>query len=95
MSVSPATPDAIAPVSKRRAWLNALLITLLGCLLLGLGCFVVLGHYLPRRMTLFHAAVVQQLGFALAFAVIFVVIGRMATRSGAVVGRSRLAQAHQ
>jgi len=33
-------------ISPWRAWLNVLAITLLGCLLFGLGCFVLLG-YLP------------------------------------------------
>jgi membrane protease YdiL (CAAX protease family) len=49
-------------------------LTLLGCLLLGFGCFILLGRYLPTRMDLFHAAVWQQVGFAVALGVIFAVI---------------------
>jgi hypothetical protein len=60
--------------SKFKAWRNALAITLLGCLLLGLGCFVFLGNYLSRRMDLFHAAIWQQIGFAVALGVILAVI---------------------
>jgi membrane protease YdiL (CAAX protease family) len=47
---------------------------LLGSLLLGLGCFVVLGKYLPQRMILYYAAVWQQVGFTIALAVIMAVI---------------------
>src|SRR5262245_55143910 len=62
------------PLSRRVAWRNALAITLLGCLLPGLGCFVLLGDYLPRHFDLFHAAVLQQLAFSVAMVIIFAVI---------------------
>jgi hypothetical protein len=56
------------------AWRNAFAITLLGCLLPGLGCFVLLGRVLPARMDLFHAAVWQEIGFGVAMAIILAVI---------------------
>jgi hypothetical protein len=60
--------------TKLRAWGNALAITLFGCLLLGLGCFVWLGQLLRERMDLLHAAVWQQVGFAVALSLILIVI---------------------
>lgn len=60
--------------SPLHSWLRALAITLLGCLLLGLGCFVVLGTILPQRMNLYSAAVWQQLCFAVALAAILAII---------------------
>jgi membrane protease YdiL (CAAX protease family) len=62
-------PD-LRPLPLLIAWRNALTITLLGCLLLGLGCFVVLGNYLPKRLPLIEAAVIQQIGFAVALGII-------------------------
>lgn len=62
------------PLSPLAAWRNALAITLLGCLLLGGGCFVLLGSYLPRQMELFPAAIWQQLGFGVALGIILTVI---------------------
>jgi membrane protease YdiL (CAAX protease family) len=59
---------------KLTAWRNALAITLLGCLLLGLGCFVLLGKFLLARMDLFRAAVCQQIGFGVSLAIILTVI---------------------
>jgi membrane protease YdiL (CAAX protease family) len=67
-------PTESLPVSKSRAWRNALAITLLGCVLLGIGCFILLGKYLPERMNLFQAAVWLQVGFGLALAIILVII---------------------
>jgi membrane protease YdiL (CAAX protease family) len=64
------------PLSKRIAWRNALAITLLGALLIGLGGFVGLGIFLPRQLSLWHAAIGQQLGFALGLAIILGVIVR-------------------
>jgi membrane protease YdiL (CAAX protease family) len=61
-------------LSKFRAWRNALAITLLGCVLLGIGGFILLGTYLPERMNLFQAAVWQAVGFGLALAVILIII---------------------
>src|SRR5262245_14377540 len=62
-----------SPVSKFNAWRNALVITLLGCLM-GWACFVVLGSYLRTHKDLFQAAVLQQIGFTAALAVIMLVI---------------------
>jgi membrane protease YdiL (CAAX protease family) len=69
----------IRPVSKRRAWRNALAITFLGCVLAGLGCFVLLGNYLrhlieSRQLDLFQAAVWWEIGFTAAMAIILIVI---------------------
>jgi hypothetical protein len=58
----------IHSLSKFQAWRNVLAITLLNCVVLGVGCFVVLGNYLRPRMELFEAAVWQQLGFAVGLA---------------------------
>jgi membrane protease YdiL (CAAX protease family) len=75
----PGAADKLEPQSMLRAWTNALAITLLGCLLGGLGCFVFLGNELRRRvdageLDLFHAAVYWELGFGVAMAVILGVI---------------------
>ncbi len=48
--------------------------TLLGNLLLGLGCFVWLGGYLRARYPLLQAAAWQQVGFTVGLAVILAVI---------------------
>src|SRR5262249_53483355 len=69
-----APTDGVRPPSRPQAWRNALAITALGCLLLGLGCFVLLGRYLRERMDLFPAAVWLQVGFAVALAIILAVI---------------------
>jgi hypothetical protein len=75
----PETVEKLPPGSTLLAWANALLITLLGCLLGGLGCFVLLGSYLMSRVEahqlhLFQAAVFWELGFAVAMVVILSVI---------------------
>lgn len=75
----PGAADTLEPQSKLSAWTNALAITLLGCLLGGLGCFVWLGNELRRRvgageLDLFHAAVYWELGFGIVMAVILIVI---------------------
>jgi Type II CAAX prenyl endopeptidase Rce1-like len=64
------------PLSKSSAWGRALAITLLGCVLGGLGCFVLLGNYLLSQVNaghldLFQAAVWWQVGFGVAMAIIF------------------------
>ncbi len=74
MNGAPLAAESALPQSKLRAWRNALAITLLGCVLLGLGCFVLLGRFLRTRMDLFHAAVWQQIGFSVALAVILLII---------------------
>jgi hypothetical protein len=76
---NPATVETQWPQSKLRAWANALAITLLGCLLGGLGCFVLLGNSLLRRveaqqLDVFQAAVYWELGFTVAMAIILSVI---------------------
>jgi hypothetical protein len=68
MSHEPSTAAATQPLTKPRAWAAALLITLLGCLLGGLGCFVLLGGYLWRqidagRLDLVEAAAWWEVGF--------------------------------
>jgi membrane protease YdiL (CAAX protease family) len=65
--------------SKLRAWGNALIITLLGCLFAGVGCFVLLGNYLrqqvdSQQLDLFHAAVWWEVGFTAAMGIILCVI---------------------
>ncbi|HUQ70477.1 MAG TPA: type II CAAX endopeptidase family protein [Planctomycetaceae bacterium] len=71
MSAAPPLPN---PTSRWLGWRNALAITLLGCLLIGVGGFVVLGTVLPQRFSLWTAAILQQIGFATGLAVIFAVI---------------------
>lgn len=73
MDKQPPSLNQIAP-TKLRAWRNVLAITLLNCLVLGLGCFVLLGGYLRQRMDLFDAAAVQQLGFAVGLAIVLAVV---------------------
>jgi membrane protease YdiL (CAAX protease family) len=71
MSNTRVSAEPPPPISPWRAWRNVLAITLLGCLLFGLGCFVLLGNYFPRRMDLYHAAIWLQLSFSIAAAVVF------------------------
>jgi membrane protease YdiL (CAAX protease family) len=71
--------EAIQPLCGLRAWGNALAVTLLGCLLGGLACFVLLGGYLWRlidagHLDLIHAAAWWEGAFTLAMAVILGVI---------------------
>jgi membrane protease YdiL (CAAX protease family) len=70
----PDPPTPLSPIPLWKAWRNALAITLLGCLLLGLGCFVALGGYLPRQFPLIEAAIIQQIGFAIALGIILATI---------------------
>jgi membrane protease YdiL (CAAX protease family) len=58
------------PISAREAWRNALGITLLGCLILGVGNFVVLAGYLPRIMDVYPAAAWLQVAFTLSIGII-------------------------
>ncbi len=79
MKGKPLLIQEVQPPSKLRAWANALAITLLGILLAGLGCFVLLGKYLLRQveaetLDLFHAALWWEVGFTVAMAVILGVI---------------------
>lgn len=70
------------PLTKWQAWMHCLGITLLGCLLLGLGCFVTLGKYLPKHFSLMQAAMWQQCGFAIGLAIIVSVIAQVQRRRG-------------
>jgi membrane protease YdiL (CAAX protease family) len=58
-------------LSAFEAWRNALAVTLLGCLLLGLGDFVFLADYLPKFLDLYTAAIWLQIGFTISAAIIF------------------------
>jgi membrane protease YdiL (CAAX protease family) len=67
------------PHSKLRAWANAMIITALGCILGGWACFVQIGNDLLSEVNagaldLFIAAVLWELCFALAMAIILVII---------------------
>jgi Cytochrome P450 len=79
MKDEPCSGGGTPPPSKLRAWGNALAITLLGCLLAGLGCFVLLANYLwqlidAQQLDLCHAAAWWEVGFTVAMAVILGVI---------------------
>ena len=79
MKEEPFLKEDMRPPSKLRAWGNALIITLLGCLLAGVGCFLLLGNYLRRQvdsqqLDLFHAAVWWEVGFTAAMGIILSVI---------------------
>ena len=79
MQDQPAPREKPPPESKRRAWGNALAITLLGLLVGGLGCFVLLGSYLLRRieaqqLTLFQAGAWWEVGFGAGMVLIVGVI---------------------
>ena len=56
------------------AWRNALGITLLGCLILGLGNFVLAAGYLARTTSLINGALWLSVSFAISFAFILTVI---------------------
>jgi membrane protease YdiL (CAAX protease family) len=71
---SPSSAASRPTTSAFEAWRSALAITLLGNLVLGLGCFLWLGRYLRARFDLFHAAVWQQVGFTVGLAIILAVI---------------------
>ncbi len=59
-----------SPTTALDAWRNALGVTLLGCLLPGLGCFGFLASYLSERLDLLAAAIWLEVGFAVAFGLI-------------------------
>ena len=72
-------PAANRPSSKLRGWGEALGITLVGILLAGVGCFMLLGNYLYRqvqeeRMDLLHAAAWWEIGFGIAMGLILALI---------------------
>ena len=62
------------PGSPWVAWRNAFAVTLLGCALFGLLCFVVLGGELPRRVGWYRGAIWLEVGFAIAGLVALVYI---------------------
>ncbi len=64
------TESHTARSSQIQAWVDAIAIWLLGCLLLGLGCFVLVGSYLHDMADRYWAAIWWQLSFACALAVI-------------------------
>src|SRR5437773_10073375 len=79
MKEEPSASEGARSASKLRAWGNALAITLLGCLVAGLGCFVFLANYLwqqieSQQLDLFHAAVWWEVGFTVAMVIILGVI---------------------
>lgn len=79
MKAEPFLKEDTRPPSKLRAWGNALIITLLGCLLAGVGCFLLLGNYLrqqvdSQQLDLFHAAVWWEVSFTAAMSIILSVI---------------------
>ncbi|HEY7326002.1 MAG TPA: CPBP family intramembrane glutamic endopeptidase [Gemmataceae bacterium] len=79
MKDQPILSKDMQPLSPLRAWGNALLITLLGCLLAGVGCFILLANYLKQQidsqqLDLFRAAVWWEVGFTLAIGIILGVI---------------------
>jgi membrane protease YdiL (CAAX protease family) len=90
MKDDPSLSDSIPPQSKLRAWGNALVMTLLGCLLAGLGCFVLLANFLwqqieAQRLDLFHAAVLWEAGFTVAMILILgVIIGWQRARGSSL-----------
>jgi hypothetical protein len=71
--------------SRWQAVLHALLITLFGCVVFGVCCFVLLANYLSQQIDRYHAVIWLQPGFsvaaALAFA--FVVVWHTCSASGA------------
>jgi hypothetical protein len=78
------------PLSMWSAWGRALAITLLGCVMGGLGCFVLLGGHLLRqvnagRLDLFQAAVWWEIGFGVAMLIILAVIVAWQRASGATL----------
>jgi hypothetical protein len=65
------SPELPLEISPWTAWRNALVITLVACVLFGLICFVILGNHFRRRFDVYHAGIWLQLGFSIAAALIF------------------------
>jgi membrane protease YdiL (CAAX protease family) len=61
-------------LSRLTAWRNVIGVTLVNCLVLGVGCFILLGNYLRDRFELFQAAVLQQFGFAAGLAAVLLLV---------------------
>ncbi len=76
MSSKPQSDQGRPHVSRRIAWRNALAITLLGCSLFGILCFVLIGGELSRRMNWYHAAIWLEISFGIAglFAFVYIVV---------------------
>jgi membrane protease YdiL (CAAX protease family) len=68
MTLEHGNAEPLPEITRWQAVLHALLITLFGCVLFGLGCFVLLANYLSQRMDRYHAAIWLQLGFTAAMA---------------------------
>ncbi len=72
--------DAINRLSQKTmlspwlAWRNAAVITLLGCLVIGFGNFVLAAGYLVRRLSLMRGAFWLSVSFAISFGLILAVI---------------------
>ncbi|OAI52679.1 hypothetical protein AYO47_01170 [Planctomyces sp. SCGC AG-212-M04] len=73
---------SIEPAARRASLRPAIGIWLLGCLLVGVGCFVLIGKRLVRSEDPLLAAVWWQLSFAVALAVILAAIVRIQSRRG-------------
>ncbi len=76
MSSKPQSNQVRPQVSRWIACRNASAITLLGCSLFGLLCFVLLGGELSRRMNRYRAAIWLEVCFAIAavFAFVYIVV---------------------
>jgi membrane protease YdiL (CAAX protease family) len=67
-------PTNATPPSTRSAWVSAIGVWLLGCVLLGLGCFVVVGGQLRMMTDKLWSAVYWQLCFAIALAIVLAAV---------------------
>ena len=73
LTKQPPTTNSIH-LTPSLAWRNAIGITMLGCLILGLGNFVLLVEYLARTTTLVTGALLLSVSFAMSFALILALI---------------------
>jgi membrane protease YdiL (CAAX protease family) len=82
------TIESTMPVPKTTslspwmAWRNALGISLLGCLIVGLGNFVLAAGYFARATSLIKGALWLSVSFTISFAIILLVIIRWQSRHG-------------
>ncbi len=74
MSSKPPFGQVRGQLSPWIAWRNAFAVTLLGCALFGLLCFVVLGGELTRRLGWYRGAIWLEVSFAIAGLVAFAYI---------------------
>ncbi len=74
MSKNPSSALLPNQLPTWRAWRNAMAVTVIGCVLFGFACFVLLAGELPRKMDLYRAAIWLQIGFSIMAVAVFAFI---------------------